>query len=65
MKFRIAVTNVRGPLVFILFQIFYIVQEASVFRKSTASRKYCLEIGKQVTTLKFQKIVLSGGLRMT
>ena len=52
-------------LAFILFQIIYIVQESWVLRKGKPSRKYCLEIVKQIAALKFQKLVLSGELRMT
>ena len=31
-----------------------------MFRKSKPSRKYCMEIPKQIAALKFQKFVLSG-----
>ena len=36
-----------------------------MFRERKPSRKFCLEIGKQVAALKFKKIVLNAELRMT
>ena len=46
------------------FRIIYIVREAGVFGKSKPSQKYCLEIGKQIAALKFQKCVLNAELRI-
>ena len=52
-------------VVFIHFQLIYIVQKAWVFRKSKPSWKYCFEITKQSATLKLKKIVLGRELWMT
>ena len=60
MKFRIAVTTVRRQSGVHTLSDNLHCQEALVFRKSKPSQKYCLEIAKQIATLKFQTVVLSG-----
>ena len=63
-KFEKQSSTFDVTLAFILFRIIYIVQEAWVCGNIKTSRKYRLEIGKQIAALKFQIFVLSAELRM-
>ena len=66
MKITMAVTNVRRHSGVRTFSNnLYCARSLSVKFKSKPSRKYCLEIAKQIAALKFQKFVISGELRMT
>ena len=53
----------EATLTLMLFRIIYIALVALKFGKSKPSRQLCLEIGKQIAALKFQKVVINASNR--